>query len=207
MSLTCPIGIPHPAQDAAASDAAGGSGASRPGVTAAKGRPTPKHAARAEGRRRQPYSAPGNRKAAAQQTREKDRATRQRRLAAMARRGLGAAPRDKGPVRALARDYVDSRYTLSEFYLYGAALLVVVLFIPGLKKSAIFDEIILGLIAVMLVEGWFVGRRILRLAKERYPGESTRGLRSVRGHPRHADAQDADLQAPRVERGARSDPG
>lgn len=191
-----------PAQDAAASSPADGSGASRPGVTAAKGRPTPKRS-EAEGRRRQPYAAPGNRKAAAQQTREKDRAARQRRLAAMKRGEDWALPRkDQGPVRALARDYVDSRYTLSEFYLYGAALLVVVLFIPGLKKSAIFDEIILGLIAVMLVEGWFVGRRILRLAKERYPGESTRGLRlyaAIRG----TQMRRMRMPAPRVERGAK----
>jgi hypothetical protein len=190
------------AQGAAASSPAEQASPSRPAVTAGKGKPTPKRS-EAESRRRQPYTAPADRKAAYQQTREKDRATRQRRLAAMKRGEDWALPRkDQGPVRALARDYVDSRYAFSEFYLYGALLLVVVLFLPGLRKAAIFDEIILALLALMLIEGWFVGRRVLRLAQQRYPGESTRGIR-LYAAMRGTQLRRMRMPAPRVKRGTK----
>jgi len=38
--------------------------------------------------------------------------------------------KDKGPAKALARDFVDSRRRLSEFYMYGLIVLLVLLFHP-----------------------------------------------------------------------------
>ena len=173
---------------------------SRPGVTAGKGRPTPKRS-EAESRRRQPYTAPADRKAAVQQSRQRDRSTRVRRAAAMKRGEDWALPRkDKGPVRALARDYVDSRWTASEFYLYGVLILVPVLFLPGLRKSLIVDYIILGILVVLLTEGWFIGRKVQALARQRYPGENTRGIRfyaAMRG----TQMRRMRMPAPRVKRG------
>jgi hypothetical protein len=149
----------------------------RPGQTPAKGRPTPKRS-EAEKRRRQPYSAPSDRKAAAQHSRERDRAERQRKMQAMRRGEEWALPRkDQGKVRGLARDYVDSRRTLSEYYLFGVFALVAVLFIPGLRGTLIVDYIILAVLAVIVGEGWYTGRQVMRLAAERCPGESTRGVR------------------------------
>ena len=185
-----------------ASSTAEQASASRPGVTAGKGRPTPKRS-EAESRRRQPYTAPTDRKAAYQRSRERDRGTRVRRLAAMKRGEDWALPRkDQGPVRALARDYVDSRWTVSEFYLYGVVVLVAVLFLPGLRGSLIVDYIILGILAVLLTEGWFIGRRVLTMARQRYPGESTRGLRfyaAMRG----TQMRRIRIPKPRVQRGAK----
>jgi DUF3043 family protein len=174
----------------------------RPGYTAAKGRPTPKRS-EAEKRRRQPYTAPGDRKAAGQQSRDRDRASRQRRMEAMRRGEDWALPRkDQGPVRALARDVVDSRRGLSEYYLYAIAGLVVLLFLPGLRGTVYVDLIILVVLAVIVGEGWWVSRRVLRLAKERYPGESTRGIgmyTALRG----TQIRKMRVPAPRVERGAK----
>jgi hypothetical protein len=174
----------------------------RPGYTAAKGRPTPKRS-EAEKRRRQPYTAPGDRKAAAQQSRDRDRTSRQRRMEAMRRGEDWALPRkDQGPVRALARDVVDSRRGLSEYYLYAIAGLVVLLFLPGLRGTVYVDLIILVVLAVIVGEGWWVSRRVLRLAKERYPGESTRGIgmyTALRG----TQIRKMRVPAPRVERGAK----
>lgn len=176
---------PGPGAPGASQAAAPGAGAAeaeppaaaRPGLTAAKGRPTPKRS-EAQSRRRQPYSAPGDRKAAGQKSREQDRVERQRRMVAMRRGEEWALPRkDKGPVRALARDYVDSRRTLSEYYLYAVVLLVAALFVPGLHKSVLFDYIFLGVLAVLVVEAYLIGRRVVRLAQQRYPGESTHGVR------------------------------
>ena len=81
---------------AAASDA--DASPARPGaVTAGKGRPTPKRS-EAERRRRQPYTAPKDRKEAARFSKDRQRSDRTRRMEAV-RRGEEWAlpPRDRGP--------------------------------------------------------------------------------------------------------------
>jgi hypothetical protein len=157
-------------------DTAGAVGvaAGRPGVTAGKGRPTPKRS-EAEKRRRQPYSAPADRKAAVAQTRNRDKVSRARKYEAM-RKGedWALAAKDRGPVRKLARDVVDSRRRVSEYYMYIVGVLVVLLFFPSTRL--IVDYIVLGVIVVMLGEATLLGRRVKRLAAERLPGEPTRGI-------------------------------
>jgi len=172
----------------------------RPGVTQSKGRPTPKRS-EAERRRRQPFNAPADKKAAYQQSRERDRTTRSRRMEAM-RRGESWAlpPKDQGPVRALARDYVDSRRSFSEYYMFGVLVLVVLLFVPSLRKSAIVDYLVLVLLAVIVTESVLVGGRVIRLAQQRFPGESTRGIRmyaAIRG----TQIRRLRMPAPRVKPG------
>jgi Protein of unknown function (DUF3043) len=174
----------------------------RPGVTAAKGRPTPRRS-ESERQRRQPYSAPGDRKAAAGAGRDRDKAQRARKMEAM-RRGEEWAlnPRDKGPVRALARDVVDARRGLSEYYLVGIVVLIAALFIPGLRQTAFLDIAVLVVLLVVTVEGYLVSGKVMRLARERFPGESTRGIRmytALRG----TQLRGMRTPAPRVQRGAR----
>jgi hypothetical protein len=84
--------------------------------------------------------------------------------------------RDRGPVKALARDYVDSRRRLSEFYMYGLLVLLVLLFIRAAVVQSILDGLIIVGVLIMLVEGAFIGRKVRAIAAERYPGESTRGV-------------------------------
>jgi Protein of unknown function (DUF3043) len=145
----------------------------RPGLTQAKGRPTPKRS-EAERRRRQPITAPTDRKAAGQ----RNNADRARRQAAMKRGEEWALlPKDKGPVRKLVRDYVDSRRGISEYSLFGLMFFAVLLFIPALHGSALLIYLVYALLLVMVVESVVVSRRAVRLVQQRFPGESTRGLR------------------------------
>ena len=89
-----------------------------------------------------------------------------------------ALPRkDQGQVRALARDYVDARRSISEYYMFGVLVLVVLLFLPALRKSAVIDYAVLIILAVIVIESILVSGRVIKLAQQRYPGESTRGLR------------------------------
>ena len=89
-----------------------------------------------------------------------------------------ALPRkDQGQVRALARDYVDARRSVSEYYMFGVLVLVVLLFLPALRKSAVIDYAVLIILAVIVTESILVSGRVIKLAQERFPGESTRGLR------------------------------
>ncbi len=86
-------------------------------------------------------------------------------------------PRDKGPARKLARDYVDSHRRISEYYMYILVILVAALF-AGKALQSYLSPLILVLILIMAVEGSFVRRGLRKLMAERLPGESTRGLTS-----------------------------
>jgi hypothetical protein len=160
---------------AAASDADASS--ARPGaVTAGKGRPTPKRS-EAERRRRQPYTAPKDRKEAARVSRDRQRTDRTRRTEAL-RRGEEWAlpPRDRGPVKALARDYVDSKRRISEYYMYGLLVLLVLLFIRAPIVQTSVPLLVLAAVLIMGIEGILIGRKVKSIAAERLPGQSTRGL-------------------------------
>ena len=145
-------------------------------MTPPKGAPTPKRS-EAQGSRRQPYQAPADRKAASRQSRERGRDDRASRTAAYARGEAWALPaKDKGPVRALARDVVDSRRSIGEYYMILVLALVVLLVVPSNATKLIADFLVIFLLAVMLIEGLLVARRIRRLAAERFPNESTQGV-------------------------------
>jgi hypothetical protein len=172
----------------------------RPSVTQAKGRPTPKRS-EAE-RRRRPFNAPpADRKAAAQQGRDRDRSDRGSRQAAMKRGEEWALlPKDKGPVRKLARDYVDSRRGISEYYVFALVFFAVLLFIPALHSSIILIYVVWALLLVMVGESVWVGNRVIKLVQERLPGESTHGLRWYSAS-RGAMVRRMRMPAPRVKPG------
>jgi hypothetical protein len=149
----------------------------RPGaVTAGKGKPTPKRS-EAERRRREPYTAPKDRKEASRASRTRQRTDRTRRMEAVRRGEEWAMPtRDRGPAKALARDYVDSKRRISEYYMYGLLVLLVLLFIRAPIVQTIIPLVVLAAVLVMGIEGIFIGRKVKALAAERLPGQSTRGL-------------------------------
>src|SRR6516162_9989439 len=137
-----------------------------PAVTAGKGKPTPKRS-EAERRRREPYSAPKDRKEASRVARDRQRSSRARQMEGLRRGEDWALPvRDRGPVKALARDYVDSRRRLSEFYMYGLLVLLVLLFVKTPIVQSIAPILVVAAVLVMLVEGILIGRRVRALAAE-----------------------------------------
>jgi hypothetical protein len=147
----------------------------QPARQPSKGRPTPKRS-EVERQRRQPYSpAPTDRKAASAKRRTDYQRTRD-----AARRGEEWAlkPADRGPVRALARDYVDSRrLILSEYVLFVLFIAVLLIFFTGAAKNSILVVYVeIGFVALIGGESLYHAGRVIKLAKERLPGESTRGL-------------------------------
>lgn len=148
----------------------------RPGWTAPKGAPTPKRS-EAQANRRQPYQAPADRKAATKMSKQRTQQERFRRTQALQRgEDWALPPKDRGPVRALARDVVDARRGFGEYYMVMVVVLLALLFLPGSNTKIIADVIVLALLLLIVVEGWFVGQRVKRLAAERFPGQSTRGV-------------------------------
>jgi hypothetical protein len=148
----------------------------RTSLTPPKGAPTPRRS-EAQANRRQPYQAPADRKAAAQQSRKRGREDRARRTQALQRGEQWALPRkDQGPVRALARDVVDARRGIGEYYMFMVVLLIVLLVLPGNATKIIADGVVVLLLLLIVVEGWLVGTKVKRLAAERFPGQSTQGV-------------------------------
>src|ERR1700728_1566407 len=144
----------------------------RSAAEAAKGRPTPKRSV-AEAKRRQPIT--GSRAPAAARTPEdkaKARASRATKYEAMKRGESWALnPRDRGPTRALARDFVDSKRRVSEYYMYVLVLLLAAVFLRNTKTQEIISPLVLVLVVVILLDAFLIRRSLTRLIAERLPGE------------------------------------
>lgn len=171
-------------------------------VTPKKGAPTPKRS-EAQASRRQPYQAPADRKAAGRRTKQQSRGDRIRRSQALQRGEEWALPpKDRGPVRGLARDVVDARRGIGEYYIFTIFLLIVLLILPFQASKFAADGAIVILLAIMLGEGALVASRVKRMAQERFPNESTRGL-TLYVVMRGISMRRMRLPKPRVERGTK----
>jgi hypothetical protein len=162
---------------------------SKPTAQAGKGRPTPKRSAAEANRYRTltGSTTSGRGRPAANDTRRKltpeekakARQDRTRQLQAM-RRGEDWAlgPRDRGPAKKLARDYVDAHRRPMEFYMYALIVLIIALFAGRSDKAlANYMQIfLLVIIAIIAVDAYFLRRSIVNVVHERLPGQSTRGL-------------------------------
>jgi DUF3043 family protein len=144
---------------------------------AAKGRPTPKRS-EAERNRRQPIT--GSRAPATPRTPEdkaKARGERGRKYEAMKKGESWALnPRDRGPAKALARDYIDSKRRISEYYMYILVVLLVAVFLRNKTEQQYISPLVLVLVVIILVDAQVIRRSLRKLIAERLPGESTRGL-------------------------------
>jgi Protein of unknown function (DUF3043) len=140
-------------------------------VTLGKGRPTPKR--RETSPKRGPVSAPRTRKEAAQRQRQQARAARSGKPGASMssteyrqalRRGDESvlSRRDRGPVRKLARDWVDSRRMMSNFLLFLFPVMIAGYVLP------VINVVVLVLFAAFLAEWYITGRRIRTLAISRF---------------------------------------
>jgi Protein of unknown function (DUF3043) len=171
----------------------------RGAASAGKGRPTPKRSEAAP--RRQPFAAPGNRKEASQQARARARTERARRAEGVRRGDERYLPaKDAGPVRALARDYVDSRRMLSEYYLYLVGVLFVLLILPFKAAKLVVYPLVLTAMVTVVLEGYLTGRRVRKIAAQRFPGERTKGV-AFYAVVRSAQIRKLRLPPPRVKRG------
>jgi hypothetical protein len=149
---------------------------------AAKGRPTPKRS-EAERNRRQPITGarPGARSGArtprTPEDKSRARSDRNRKYEAM-RRGEEWAlnPRDRGPARQLARDYVDSHRRISEYYMYVLVVLLVAVFLRNKSLQDIISPLVIVLVVIIVVDAQLIRRQLNRLIAARLPGQSARGL-------------------------------
>lgn len=167
-----------------------------------KGRPTPKRR-EAEARRRTPAVAPANRKEAAKLARGQARERRRAARVALAKGDERMLPaRDAGPVRRYARDFVDSRRNVGGLFLPLAAVIFVLSLAkdPGIRAAVYF--LWMGMLIALFVDSVYVARSIRRLAAEKFPGESTRGI-GLYAAMRGMQVRRLRLPPPRVTRGTK----
>jgi hypothetical protein len=177
------------AQDSQGTQAPEAPAKSKPPAQTGKGRPTPKRSeaeanryrsvtgSTTSGRNRSSTAAPSRK--LTPEEKSKVRSERNKQVQAM-RRGEEWAlqPRDRGPMKKLARDYVDAHRRPSEFYMYALIVLVIAL-VAGKAHKALNSDLqflLLAIIAVIIVDAMLLRRSISKLAKERLPGQSTRGI-------------------------------
>ena len=143
-----------------------------------KGRPTPKRS-EAQGRRQgPPPPPPTTRKEAYKRMRANQAARRADTRLGMARGDDDYLPaRDRGPVRKLARDFVDARRSVGTLFLPIAVLSLVGNFVPSLTIKYYSFFLLFGYFIVMVIDSFVLGRQLKRTLAERFPAgtQNTRG--------------------------------
>ncbi|MDF5758514.1 DUF3043 domain-containing protein [Spongiactinospora sp. TRM90649] len=147
-----------------------------------KGRPTRKRS-EAEKDRRRPVTAPANRKEAYRQLRERQNSERVRAREGMMRGEEKYLPaRDRGQVRRFARDWVDSRRIVSQYFLPFSVIILLATMLPfqGDLKQVIYMAVItvgwpIMMVGVLFTSIW-VSWKVKRLAAAKFPDESLRGV-------------------------------
>lgn len=174
-----------------------------------KGRPTPSRR-ESEARNRRPLiGAPPPPKGATRAERKASRAARssaarqerQRSRAAMASGDERAMPaRDRGPVRRFARDYVDARRNVGEYFLPIAliSLLVGVLNVPAARLASLL--VLYVMVLVIAFDSYLLRRRVQRLADEKFGPKATSGVGTY-ALMRALQFRRGRMPKPQVERG------
>lgn len=125
---------------------------SEPSAQAGKGRPTPTRK-QAEQARREALKGSSDPKA--QRRMERDRARAERmaaREALMAGDERYLPPRDAGPVRKYVRDYIDGRWTLAEFFIPIAIVVLILSLFQNPSVQASVSLIWFLLLLVLVVD-------------------------------------------------------
>ncbi len=143
-----------------------------------KGRPTPKRH-EAQGRRPgPPPPPPTTRKEAYKRMREQQAAQRTNvRRAALAGEESALPARDRGPVRKLVRDIVDSRRNVGSLFLAVAGIALIGTIVPSLEVRSFATFLLFGYFLLLIGDSVVLGRRISRTVAERFPEEKrSRGV-------------------------------
>ncbi|HLR98327.1 MAG TPA: DUF3043 domain-containing protein [Mycolicibacillus parakoreensis] len=194
-------------------------GTTRSGLTAPKGRPTPKRvskrrgpvapapmtAAEARARRKSlagPKLTKQERRAEKAQRRERMSQRRERMLA-----GDEAAllERDRGPVRRYVRDIVDSRYNLLGLFMPVAlGLMFIMMALPQIQLY--ISPAMMLLMVLMALDGVLLARKVGRMVDTKYPDNTeARWKLGIYAASRASTLRRMRAPRPQVRRGERLD--
>lgn len=146
-----------------------------------KGRPTPKRN-EAQGRRVGPPPPPPTTRKEAYRRMREQQATRRVETRQGAARGDDAylPARDRGPVRKLVRDVVDSRRNVGSFFLGIAGVALIGTVVPSLVVRNYASFLLFGFFLLLIVDSVILSRKIKKQLAARFPDDpqakKTRGL-------------------------------
>jgi hypothetical protein len=140
-----------------------------------KGRPTPKRR-EAEQARKQRVKPALTRREQLRRDRERMKATRVKQREAMAKGDERYfLKRDQGEVRKFIRDFVDSRRTISEFFL-PLVLIILVLSMIGNVQIQVFSTLFMfATMLMVIVDLILTNVRVKREIRKRFPDDDQRG--------------------------------
>lgn len=169
---------------------------------AKKGRPTPKRS-EAQSQRRSVANTSTSRKDAAKRQRDERRAQMDRQRQALAGGDERYLPaRDKGPVRKFARDFIDSRFNVAEFFLPMAVVILVLSVVRVGSLQTIALLLWLVVIVLIVLDSLVTGFRLRKRLAERFDGQNRRGAVAY-ALMRSLQMRRLRLPKPQVKRGAR----
>ncbi|MGI9136542.1 MAG: DUF3043 domain-containing protein [Candidatus Nanopelagicales bacterium] len=168
-----------------------------------KGRPTPsrKEAQRA---RKQFMKTPSDPKAAKAAQRDAERAAKMR-----AREGMAAGEekylpaRDRGPAKAFTRDFVDSRFTIAEYFIFIAVAVLLLGFIKNQTLSTFISTGFFAITALIAIDSIILVIQLNKRAKEAFPNEADRKGITLYALLRTLQLRRLRLPPPRVRRGGK----
>ncbi|MBA2948547.1 DUF3043 domain-containing protein [Streptomyces himalayensis] len=169
---------------------------------APKGRPTPKRS-EAQTQRRSVANTKLTRKEAAKRQRDERRAQMERQRQALASGDERYLPvRDKGPVRRFARDFVDSRFSIAEFFLPLAVIILVLSMVrvPAIQNAALL--LWLFVIVLIVVDSIGLAIRLKKQLNTRFADQPKRGAVAY-ALMRTLQMRRLRLPKPQVKRGER----
>jgi len=169
---------------------------------APKGRPTPKRS-EAQTQRRSVANTPTTRKEASKRQRDDRRAALERQRQALATGDERYLPaRDKGPVRKFARDFIDSRFNVAEFFLPMAVIILVLSMVRVGALQSIALLLWLVVIVLIVVDAILTGFRLKKRLAERFPDQNRKGAVAY-ALMRSLQMRRLRLPKPQVKRGER----
>ncbi|MFF7362958.1 DUF3043 domain-containing protein [Streptomyces sp. NPDC008125] len=169
---------------------------------APKGRPTPKRS-EAQTQRRRASTTPVDRKEAVKRSREARRVDMAKQREALASGDERYLPtRDKGPVRRFTRDFVDSRFSIAEWFLPMAVIILVLSVIQIRNIQNISLLLWLGVIVLIVLDSIGLAFRLRKQLRIRFPDTSQRGAVAY-GLMRTLQMRRLRLPKPQVKRGER----
>lgn len=186
----------RPEPDAGSGDGSGGDAGQKvdPKKPAGKGKPTPKRRdqERARGMRQGPVTAPLTRKEAKERRKaaeatmtkqERKEAKAAERAAREERRQLMmdgddryVLSRDRGDVRRFVRDYIDTHRRLINWFMPLALFVIIFQLIPNPTLMMYSQTLFLVLIAVVIIDGVLLGRKVNSVVRDRFPDTEDTGF-------------------------------
>ncbi|MFF2851690.1 DUF3043 domain-containing protein [Streptomyces sp. NPDC058001] len=169
---------------------------------APKGRPTPKRS-EAQAPRRSVANTKLTRKDASKRQRDERRTAMERQRQALASGDERYLPaRDKGPVRKFARDFVDSRFCIAEFFLPLAVIILVLSMVRVPQLQNVGMLLWLAVIVLIILDSVGLVVRLKKQLNARFPNESKKGATAY-ALMRTLQMRRLRLPKPQVKRGER----